>query len=417
VSRLVIKPARTIGDQGLSNLSSGLVVATLIVLFLYMGREILEPLVIAALLGFILAPLIRRLRGWGVPRFPSVILTVLVAIGVIAALGSTIVLQVGQLAEELPKYETNLRAKIRTIGGGALTSSALERASGTLRDLQTEITKSGAETVPRGQKPLLVEVRQPEPQGLESIANVVRPLLSPLATTALAVLFLMFILLQREDIRDRFLRLAGTADLQRSTAALDDAASRLSRFFLMQTILNAGFGIFIGTGLWLIGVPNAVLWGILAGLMRFVPFVGIVIAVFFPLLLAAAVDPGWTMVLATAALFAVAEPVAGHVIEPILYGQHTGLSPVAIVVSTLFWALLWGPIGLLLATPLTVCLVVLGRHIEALEFIEVLLGDEPALEPEERFYQRLLAGDATEAADQAARRSVSRKWNALGGAR
>ena len=219
--------------------------------------------------------------------------------------------------------------------------------------------------------------------------------------TALVVLFLIFILLQREDIRDRFLRLAGTADLQRSTAALDDAGSRLSRFFLMQTLLNAGFGVFIAIGLWLIGVPNAVLWGIFAGLMRFVPFIGGIIAAFFPILLAAAVDPGWTMVLATAGLFLVAEPIAGHVIEPLLYGQHTGLSPVAIVISTLFWTLLWGPIGLLLATPLTVCLVVLGRHIEALQFIEVLLGDEPALEPHERFYQRLLAGDDTEAADMA----------------
>src|SRR4029077_3121210 len=189
------------------------------------------------------------------------------------------------------------------------------------------------------------------------------------------------------------------ADLQRSTAALDDAAARLSRFFLMQTILNTGFGIVIGTGLWLIGVPNAVLWGILAGLMRFVPFVGSIIAAFFPIVLAAAVDPGWTMVLVTAALFVVAEPLAGHVIEPVLYGQHTGLSPVAIVVATLFWTLLWGPVGLLLATPLTVCLVVLGKHIDALSFIDVLLGDEPALELEERFYQRLLAGDATEASD------------------
>ena len=399
VTRLMIRPARTIGSQGLNSLASGLIVATLVVLFLYMGREILEPLVIAALLGFILSPLIRRLRGWGLWRVPSVILTVVFAIAVIAALGSTIVYQVAQLAEELPKYETNLRTKLRALGGGSLMSSSLERASDTLKDLQNEISKPAPPTP--GQKPLLVEVRQPEPKGLESIANVVRPLLSPLATTALAILFLLFILLQREDIRDRFLRLAGTADLQRSTAALDDAAARLSRFFLMQTILNAGFGLFIGVGLWLIGVPNAVLWGILAGLMRFVPFVGSIIAAFFPIALAAAVDPGWSMVLATAALFIVAEPVAGHVIEPVLYGQHTGLSAVAVVVSTLFWALLWGPIGLLLATPLTVCLVVLGRHIEALEFIEVLLGDEPALEAEERFYQRLLAGDATEAADQA----------------
>jgi len=399
VNRHIIRPARTIGSQGLNSLASGFIVATLVVLFLYMGREILEPLVIAALLGFILAPLIRLLRGWGLWRVPSVIFTVVFAIAVIATLGSTIVYQVAQLAEELPKYETNLRTKLRALGGGSLMSSSLERASDTLKDLQNEISKQAPPTP--GQKPLLVEVRQPEPKGLESIANVVRPLLSPLATTALAVLFLLFILLQREDIRDRFLRLAGTADLQRSTAALDDAAARLSRFFLMQTILNAGFGLFIGVGLWLIGVPNAVLWGILAGLMRFVPFVGSIIAAFFPIALAAAVDPGWSMVLATAALFIVAEPVAGHVIEPVLYGQHTGLSAVAVVISTLFWALLWGPIGLLLATPLTVGLVVLGRHIEALEFIEVLLGDEPALEAEERFYQRVLAGDATEAADQA----------------
>ena len=278
MTRFTLRPARTIGAQGLGSLASGLIVATLIVVFLYVGREILEPLVIAALLGFILAPLIRRLRGWGLWRIPSVILTVLFAICVIAALGSTIVFQVAQLAEELPKYETNLRAKIRSIGGGSLMSSSLERATDTLKDLQNEISRTGSSAASTpGQKPLLVEVRQPEPKGLDSIANVVRPLLSPLATTALAILFLMFILLQREDIRDRFLRLAGTADLQRSTAALDDAASRLSRFFLMQTLLNAGFGVFIGAGLWLIGVPNAVLWGILAGLMRFVPFVGSII--------------------------------------------------------------------------------------------------------------------------------------------
>jgi predicted PurR-regulated permease PerM len=322
-------------------------------------------------------------------------------LGLLGALGAVIALQITQLAEDLPTYETNLRNKIRALGAGRLTSGALERASGTLKDLQEEITKAGPAAAPTGQRPMLVEVRQPEPRGLESIANLVRPLLSPLAMTALVVLFLIFILLQREDIRDRFLRLAGTADLQRSTAALDDAGSRLSRFFLMQTLLNAGFGVFIAIGLWMIGVPNAVLWGIFAGLMRFVPFIGGIIAAFFPIALAAAVDPGWTMVLATAGLFLVAEPIAGHVIEPLLYGQHTGLSPVAIVIATLFWTLLWGPIGLLLATPLTVCLVVLGRHIEALQFIEVLLGDEPALEPHERFYQRLLAGDDTEAADMA----------------
>jgi len=377
----------------------GLIIVALIILLLLGGREILEPLVIAGLLAFIMSPLIRRLRQWGVWRVPSVILTVAFALGLIGTLSTILALQITQLAEDLPTYETNVRNKIRALGPGRFTSGALDRASNTLKDLQEEITKATPSS--NGKRPLLVEVQQPEPKGLESIATLVRPLLSPLAMSALTVLFLIFILLEREDIRDRFLRLAGTHDLQRSTAALDDAGSRLSRFFLMQTLLNAGFGTFITCALWIIGVPNALLWGMFAGLMRFVPFIGGLIAAFFPITLAIAVDPGWTMALSVATLFLVAEPVAGHVIEPLLYGQHTGLSPVAIVISTLFWTLVWGPMGLLLATPLTVCLVVLGAHIEGLRFIEVLLGDEPALEPHERFYQRMLAGDDTEAADLA----------------
>ena len=356
MTRLIMRSRPDAGH--LPTLAHGLIIAALIVLLLIAGREILEPLVIAALLAFILSPLIRRLRLWGVWRVPSVVLAVLFALGVIGALSTIIALQIAQLAQDLPTYETNLRNKIRDLGAGKLTSGALDRASGTLRDLQDEITKVGP-AAPSGQKPMVVEVRQPEPRGLESIATLVRPLLSPLAMTALVVLFLIFILLQREDIRDRFLRLAGTSDLQRSTAALDDAGSRLSRFFLLQTLLNAGFGVFIAIGLWVIGVPNPMLWGIFAGLMRFVPFIGGLIAAFFPIALAAAVDPGWTMALAVAGLFLISEPIAGHVVEPLLYGQHTGLSPVAIVISTLFWTLVWGPIGLLLATPLTVCLVVL----------------------------------------------------------
>jgi predicted PurR-regulated permease PerM len=387
-------------------LASAFIVAGLIIAFLHMGREILLPLVIAALLGFILAPVIRRLRGLGLWNAPAVVITVALAIVALGGLGYIIALQVTQLAEDLPKYERNLRAKVRALSGSPISSGTIDRAAETLRDLQEEITKPspsipGTRVGPPAPKPMLVEVKQPQPTGLEAIAVLVRPLLSPLATTALVILFLLFILLGRQDLRDRFLRLLGTGDLQRSTAALDDAASRLSRFFLMQTALNAGFGVVIAVGLGIIGVPNAVLWGILAGLMRFVPFVGVFIAAFFPVLLAAAVDPGWWMVLWTVALFVITEPIAGQVVEPVLYGQHTGLSPVAIVIATLFWTILWGPIGLLLATPLTVCLVVLGKHVEALTFVDVLLGDEPALKPEERFYQRLLAGDATEAADQA----------------
>jgi predicted PurR-regulated permease PerM len=310
------------------------------------------------------------LRTWGAPKVVAALFCVALTLSVIGGLGATLGLQVGQLAQDLPTYESNLREKIKTLGNMPFLSGVLDRASGTLRDLQDELSRtenrSPSVQPGGGVKPLPVEVHQPEPRGLEAISNIVRPLLSPLATTALVILFLLFILLQREDIRDRFLRLAGTADLQRSTAALDDAATRLGQFYMMQLLLNTAFGIFMAVALTIIGVPNAILWGILAGLMRFVPFVGSLIAVFFPIAVAAAADPGWTMALMTAALFVVAEPAAGQIIEPLVFGQRTGLSPVAVVLSTLFWTLLWGPVGLLLATPLTVCLVVLGKHTDLL---------------------------------------------------
>jgi len=189
--------------------------------------------------------------------------------------------------------------------------------------------------------------------------------------------------------------------LQRTTAALDDAGQRLSRLFLMQLLLNGAFGVVIGVGLWLIGVPSAPLWGMLAMILRFVPYIGAVISAIFPLILAAAVGPDWGMVLWTAGLFLVVEPIVGHVVEPMLYGHSTGLSPVAVVTSATFWTWLWGPIGLVLATPLTMSLVVLGRHVDRLKFLDVMFGDQPALKPEELIYQRLLAGDPVEAAEQA----------------
>ena len=202
-------------------------------------------------------------------------------------------------------------------------------------------------------------------------------------------------------LRNRLIRLAGSHDLQRTTAALDDAAARLSRLFLIQLLLNGTFGLVIGMGLWLIGIPSAILWGIFAAVLRFVPYIGAAIAAAFPLALAVAVDPNWSMLLWTLALFLVVEPIVGHVIEPMVYGHSTGLSPVAVVASATFWTALWGPIGLVLATPLTVCLVVLGRHVERLEFLDIMFGDRPALSPPEIFYQRMLAGDPTEAAEKA----------------
>ena len=218
---------------------------------------------------------------------------------------------------------------------------------------------------------------------LQLLQAIVGPLLAPLATTGIVIIFLLFILLQREDLRDRFIRLAGARDLQRTTRALDDGAYRLSRYFLTQSAINATFGVLIGTGLFFIGVPHPVLWGILGMLLRMVPYIGAPIAAIFPAALAIAVDPGWSMLFRTLGLFAVIEPIMGQVVEPLLYGHSTGLSAVAVVVAAVFWTWLWGPIGLLLSTPLTVCLVVLGRHFEHLEFLDVLLGAEPALSPQE----------------------------------
>ena len=357
-----------------------------------------------------LAPLVGLLQRVRVPRGLAVVSVVIIAFAFIFAMGSLLATQLAQLAGDLPRYQSTISEKIQTFRETTASRGTLERASGMLKDLSKELDKpkeaatalgAGASPQAAPLKPVPVEVRQPDPGALESLRSLISPLLHPLATTGIIVIFVIFILLQREDLRNRLIRLAGSHDLQRTTAALDDAASRLSRLFLIQLLLNGSFGVVIGTGLWLIGVPSAILWGILASVLRFVPYIGAAIAAAFPLTLAVAVDPTWSMLLWTVALFLVVEPVVGHVIEPMVYGHSTGLSPVAVVASATFWTALWGPIGLVLATPLTVCLVVLGRHVERLEFLDVMFGDRPALSPPEIFYQRMLAGDPTEASEKA----------------
>ncbi len=251
------------------------------------------------------------------------------------------------------------------------------------------------------QQPIPVVVQEPGPGPLALAKEVLLPVISPLATAAIVFVVAIFIMLQQEDLRDRIIRLFGSSDLHRTTAALDDAGSRLGTYYLRLLAINTGFGVIIGAGLWLIGIPSPILWGIVAGLLRFIPYIGPVAGAAMPLALAAAVDPGWTMVLETLGLFFVVEPVIGQAVEPMVYGHSTGLSPVSVVIAAIFWGWIWGPIGLLLSMPLTLCLVVLGEHIERLEFLAVLLGDEPALTPAESLYQRMLAGDADEALDQA----------------
>ncbi|MBR1287115.1 AI-2E family transporter [Bradyrhizobium sp. AUGA SZCCT0177] len=378
----------------------------MIIATLYFGREILVPIALAILLSFVLAPLVGVLQRIRVPRGLAVVSVVVTAFALIFAIGSLLATQLTQLAGDLPRYQSTLSDKIQSFRETTAGRGTLERASGMLKDLSKELDKPKDAPSALSPKtptltPVPVEVRQPEPGALESLQSLISPLLHPLATTGIIVIFVIFILVQREDLRNRLIRLAGSHDLQRTTAALDDAARRLSRLFLIQLLLNGTFGLVIGIGLWLIGIPSAILWGILAGVLRFVPYIGAVIAAAFPLVLSVAVDPSWTMLFWTLALFLVVEPIVGHVIEPMVYGHSTGLSPVAVVVSATFWTALWGPIGLVLATPLTVCLVVLGRHVERLEFLDVMFGDRPALSPPEIFYQRMLAGDPTEAAEKA----------------
>ena len=385
------------------------ILAAIIVMVLYFGREIIIPIALAILLSFVLAPLVGLLQRVRIPRGLAVVSVVIIAFALIFAMGSLLATQLTQLAGDLPRYQSTISEKIQSFRDTTAGRGTLERASGMLKDLSKELDKPkeaatalGAGTSPKATppKPVPVEVLQPDPGALQSLQSLISPLLHPLATTGIIVIFVIFILLQREDLRNRLIRLAGSHDLQRTTAALDDAASRLSRLFLIQLLVNGSFGVVIGIGLWLIGVPSAILWGILAGVLRFVPYIGAFIAAAFPLALAVAVDPTWSMLLWTVALFVVVEPIVGHVIEPMVYGHSTGLSPVAVVASATFWTALWGPIGLVLATPLTVCLVVLGRHVERLEFLDVMFGDRPALSPPEIFYQRMLAGDPTEASEK-----------------
>jgi predicted PurR-regulated permease PerM len=393
-----------------------LITLALVITALYVGRAVFIPIAIAILLSFALAPLVRLLRRWRVPRVPSVGLVVLLAVAILGGIGAIIAQQFADLTRELPNYEYTISRKIDSIKQLTAGSGSLERAAKALRNLGGQITETAPEPAKPAGTPSSSKLGQPqdkaqpvavqvlpgsEPFSLERLQSVAGTILEPLATAGIVLVFVIFILFQREDLRDRFIRLAGSGDLQRTTSAMNDAARRLSRYFLFQTLMNATFGVFVGIGLWFIGVPSPFLCGALAAVMRFVPYVGAFIAAAVPILLAAAVAPNWTMMLEVAALFAITEPIVGQLIEPLLYGHSTGISPIAVVVSATFWTWLWGPVGLLLATPLTVCLVVLGRHVERLAFLDVLLGDAPALTPVESFYQRLLAADSSEVAEQA----------------
>lgn len=384
----------------------GLLIATIVICALYFGSEVLLPLALAILLSFVLTPPLLLLRRMKVPRVLAVGLLVGFAFVIIAGLGWLISREVTQLAADLPGYQTTLSAKITSLRDSTTSSPALQRAGQVLTNLQGELFGpiNGQQPAPHvgtpaetpHDRPMEVIVRGHEPSGLELYQSIASRILPPLATAGIVMLIVVFILLQREDLRDRLIRLFGASDPQRASSTLTDAATRLSRYFLSQVMINSAYGTLIAIALWLIGMPSPIAWGLLAMLMRFVPYVGAFIAAALPMFVAAAVDPDWSSFFWVLGIFVVGEFTMGQVVEPLVFGHGTGVSPMAVIISTVFWTWLWGPLGLILAMPMTVCLAVLGRHVEGLEFFEVLLGDAPALTPEQRFYHRALAGDAAE---------------------
>ncbi|MGI4984098.1 MAG: AI-2E family transporter [Janthinobacterium lividum] len=385
---------------------TSIITGVVIVCALYFGRDVLIPIILAVLLSFLVAPLVGILRRFHFGQVPSVIVAVFATLGVIVSIGVLIGLQVVQLSSDLPHYQRAVEHKIQNLERHTVgrANAFLNKASSDLKriapapahDVQNRarLTSSGDVRVP-------VEVHEPPPSPIGLAQQLLSLVIGPVETTGIVLVVAIFILLQREDLRDRLIRLLGSGDLHRTTTAMDEAARRLSRYFLAQLSINAGVGLVISIGMMVIGVPGAILFGVLASLLRFVPYIGTWIAALFAVVFAAAVGPNWSMLIWTIVLFGLTDLIAGQIVEPLAYGRSTGLSPFAVIVSAIFWSWIWGPIGLVLSTPLTLCLVILGRHVERLEFLDVLFGDRPALTPAENFYQRLLVNDPDELLVQA----------------
>ncbi|CAM2139892.1 AI-2 transport protein TqsA [Pararobbsia alpina] len=397
-----VAPAEAPGIRVLTTL----ITAVIVVCALYFGRTVLIPITLAILLSFLLAPLADWLRSFRLGRIPSVIAAVVFALLVVLAMGGLIGVQIAQLASSLPRYQATIEDKVNTVQEKTLgrADDLLTRAAHALKEsgqrVQDNSTPKPADAE-NDVRPLPVEVHEPSASPLQLAQRFLSPVVDPLATSGIVLIVAIFILIQRGDLRDRMIRLVGSSDLHRTTTAMDEAARRLSRYFVAQLSMNAGVGIVIAIGLVVMGVPGALLFGVLAALLRFVPYIGSWLAAAAAALLAAAVQPNWTLFVWTIVLFGFVEILASQVIEPVLYGHSTGLSPFAVIVAAIFWSWIWGPIGLILSTPLTLCLVILGRHVDRLQFLEVLFGDRPALTPDENFYQRILAGDPDEALTQA----------------
>lgn len=370
----------------------------LVVAVLYFAREIFIPLALSILGAFLLAPVVTRLRRWGWPRMPAVLTVVTLAFAIMGVVGLLMSSQLSELGHQLPGYQQNIHKKMQSIRDSS------NGVFGKVSRLAHNFTQELKPTVPNGpttneQKPVPVEIKQGDISPMQIVPKILGSVIDLLLTGVIVVVFVIFMLLQQEDLRDRVIRLVGWRQLNVTTKALDEAGERVSRYLIAQLVVNVAFGVPAGVALYFMGVPNPVLWGVMAALLRYIPYLGIWIAAVMPAAVLFAIDPGWVKPLGVFGIYVGIDLLMYNFVEPLVYGNSTGLTPLAILLAAIFWAWLWGPVGLLLATPLTVCLAVIGRYVPSMRFLGVLLSDEEVLTPDKRFYQRLLAEDVEEASE------------------
>lgn len=366
---------------------------------LYLAKGVLLPLILAVLFSFLLSPICDWLERRGLPRVPAVLMSVIIMFAALGAVVATAATQLADLAPKIGKYQGHIESRVKSMNG--FFHSTVRSWTRTTNTIEKEFSKpvSAPETFEPGEHPYAVRVIKSPPSPLELFAGMFGTVLEALASTGIVIVLVLFFVARREDLRDRFIRLMGQGQVTGTTHALEDASARVSRYLLMLLVVNVSFGAVAALGLHLIGVPNAMLWGILTATLKFVPYIGVWISAAAPFCLSLAISPNWVEPVLVLALYVVLEFFVGNFLEPMIFGHHTGVSAVAILVAAVFWSWLWGGIGLLLATPLTVCLLVLGKHVPQLAFLDILLGDEPVLDPPTRVYQRLLAGDLEEATE------------------
>jgi predicted PurR-regulated permease PerM len=379
------------------------VMATVLVVgILYLAKSVFIPITLAILITFVLSPVVTGIQRYRVGRVPAVLLAALLMFILVGGVGWIVGSQVKDLAADLPTHRKEIDAKIVSLRREG--SGVFPRLWQMIHEISKGETEDGKSKQQQGQ-PATVVIQASEQSSVEQVLGAAGSILEPLAQAGLVVVLVFFMLIKREDLRNRVIGLLGHGHLTGTTRVFVDSAKRLSRLLLTQLMINLGYGVLFAVGLLIAGVPYAFLWGFMLAVLRFIPYVGSFLAASFPFLLSFAISPGWAQPIAVVVIFAVLELVTANVIEPLLFGRGTGVSPIALLVAAAFWTWIWGPIGLVLSTPMTVCLVVLGQHVPRLRFLSLLLGNEPALEPHVVFYQRLLAHDQEEA-EQVATRQV-----------